>query len=237
MGKSNSAGDSAADPLDYQAWLRRAWNFIDGCRMLPDDVSISQIVKPPATKSEFQRSLSGLTRPVPRSLARWFREGSSYCDLSYHWKPQSRGLSPLQRRAAFRFGVGGTVRIGPICEICLWFDQCETWSEPLARRADRRSKRVLDFWKSAFPFCAFGDGDMLGVISSDSGMEPVVYLMHDSPADAFIVAPDFDDFLRRWEQLRYCDQNGLCFFSNGGKSRLNPSSNVAEQLRAWLPTN
>lgn len=234
MGKSKS--DTALDvPLDFVAWLKRASAFVDLCRMLPDEIYIDQIVKPPATKAELQRSLSNLPRPVPRSLDRWFREGSAYCQLGYHWKPQSRGLSPLQRRDIFRFGVGGLVRIGPVWEINLWFEYCDEWSEPLARQTDRRSKRALELWTTSFPFCVFDDGDMLAVIPSDVAPEPVVYLVHDSPAEAFIVAPDFDVFLRRWEQLKYCDQNGLRFFSNGGRSILDPSSNAADQLRKWLP--
>ncbi len=233
MGKSKSLAGSASDPLDYPSWLRRAWNFVEKCRRLPDRISVEQIIKPPATKRELERSLSGVERPLPRSLARWFREGSAHCELSYHWSPESRRLSPLQRRAIFQFSVGGQVKIGPLTDIGFWFEMCGIWSESLTSQTDRRSQRALSLWQNSFPFCTFGDGDMLGVLPSDEGPEPVTYLCHDEPQDSFLVAPDFDEFLRRWEQLRYCDQNGLCFFR--GKSGLDPKSKTAQQLRAWLP--
>jgi hypothetical protein len=229
----SKAPESALPPLDYQAWLSRAWNFIEKCRALPDEVYITQVVEPPATRAQIRRHLSGLARPVPRSLERWFREGSAHCRLVFNWQPQSRSLSPLQRKTAYQFRVGGQVTIGPISEIWVWFSQREILCEPLQNREDARAKHALELWQKSFPFCAFGDGDLLAVIPSDSGPEPVVYLGHELPDMACVLAPDFDEFLRRWEQLRYCDQNGM--FAHLDKSGLNPSSKMANQLREWLP--
>ncbi|MCA8998507.1 MAG: SMI1/KNR4 family protein [Planctomycetaceae bacterium] len=182
------------------------------------------------------RATSHLKRPLPHSVARWFCEGSGYCNLSYDWKPQSRRLPPLQRRVDYLQGVGGEVRLGPVDQIEWWIEMCELWCEPLLSQPDSYSLPALNLWQTAFPICGFGDGDMLGVIPTESeGMEPVVYLIHDNPAESFILAPDFDVFFRLWEQLRYCDQNGLCFFANAGKTMLDPTSKAASQLREWLP--
>ena len=230
--KTNLA-ESTLPPLDYQAWLARAWNFIEKCRALPDEVHVAQVVEPPATKVQVRRHLSSLPRPVPRSLERWFREGSAHCRLEYNWRPQSHNLSPLQRRTGYQFSVGGQVTIGPISEIWVWFSRSETLREPLQMREDARAKRALELWQNSFPICAFGDGDLLAIIPSDSGPEPVVYLGHELPDMACVLAPDFDEFLRRWEQLRYCDQNGM--FLHLDKSGLNPSTKIANQLRKWLP--
>jgi hypothetical protein len=224
----------------YRSWVERARKYIDRCRPLPDELAIVQIVEPPATRREVAKVAAKLPRRLPQVLERWFSEVSAHCNLAYHWCPRNRKLSPLQKRAIFLHSVGGEAKIGPLSELSFMITMAGVWSEGLQpspskpnRPKSRRS--ALELWQQAVPFSTFGDGDMLAIVPNNDGSEPVVYLPHGAPEEAFVLAPTFDEFLRCWELLRYCDQDGLCFFSNGGKSHLNPQSPVADQLREWLP--
>ncbi len=108
-----------------------------------------------------------------------------------------------------------------------WIENC--FSDP-ANEYDR-------VWHNKFPVLEIGNGDMLGIDTSDPSEQPVVYLSHEDGSEhGYWLGRDFRDYIDRLSLLGCVGSEDwqLTPFLSDPRSLLETDSANARQWREWF---
>jgi hypothetical protein len=107
------------------------------------------------------------------------------------------------------------------------FEDNEIGCRDMGQAFDNQCPGEAQLWVNSVPFHECGNGDCITLYVGDDrrGDEfPVVYLDHDGYG-SFLLAPNFDEFLVAWEELRYIHGSFLAqFFHNPIRGTINTAS-------------
>jgi len=196
--------------MNYRRWCKRAKNFIQHFaeRFREQDKAEAQRdiqhepleaharIAPPLTALGRKRLEAHMRRTLPPPLRAFLEKGSRNCYLHYCWQTPS-DLQSLAEETGERTLYGGTA----LCnakEMITWQEWCR---EGPTGHLDDLPPKDKELWSHAVPF-AFTGANFLALYDKEDDRDPpVAYLRHDG--GSFLLAPNFDEFLRQWEQLCY----------------------------------
>jgi hypothetical protein len=213
--------------LDYAKWLERAAKFTEHLRNLPGEIKIQIEVAPPLSEGAIRKLAESCRLPIPQSLQRFWKEASGHCNCTYWWDtPQSFHKQML---VAFPHWSLSHIWGGPQFESAS--DIVELADSGLAWAGGFRGEYPKDarFWEYSIPVIPVGNGDYVGLYTRDNAEDPpVVFLCHEGCGASGVIAPDLDEFLRRWEQLGYIGIHFVSAFLNPKTGWLDPEAYPAE---------
>jgi hypothetical protein len=182
--------------MDYAAWVQRLRKFILDLReRSPVDSRDKFIIEvaPPLEEQSLKTLDAALDCGLPPPIREFLRTGASSIFLQYSHSPEDEETSDIFCSAN---------------QLVEWRDDClvaaqRSWAIESDWPLDRA------FWRHALPLIHYptSDGVALWVHDPQHPNPPVIYLKHDDAS--FLLARDFDEFLREWERLGFTGAYGL----------------------------
>ncbi len=207
--------------MDYAQWVQRLRGFIlDRQKRSPPEhrAKFSIEIAPPLDDDELADLAEALDCGLPPPLRQFLRTGAAAISFAY--------AGPLEDdETADTFC--------PADELADWRDECVAYArESWLTEPDWPLDRA--FWRHALPLVHYPDGDgvALWVHDPEYPDPPVIYLKHE--AESFLLARNFDEFLREWERLGYTGTNTLAAYRNPKTGFLDSATPPAVAFRQAL---
>lgn len=208
--------------FDYAAWLRRAAQFIEERRKLPGDVRVERGISPPISQSQIEDLARHVRLPIPAPLRRFWAEAGGGCKCTYWW--DSPPEFEHQLRIAFPHWqashIWGGIEMDEPAAVVELLESCTDWADGFRLEHPKDAR----FWEHSIPLFPVRNGDYVGLYVHDAPDNPAVaYLCHEGGGSSHIIAPSFDDFLAKWEELGYIGIHFLYGFMNRRTELLEPA--------------
>lgn len=221
--------------LDYQRWISRAVEYVNSIPLLPGQFEISGAVQPPIDDAAVDRLAQRCRLPIPESLRRFWTTGASGADLCYQWSvpPQFKRQVCIASDDDCGEGLWGGLEILSADEVASRSHDAPSWVEQKSLDYPKDAR----LWRHSLPIVPVRNGDCVGLyIRDDLTDPPVVYLDHDASGGSFVLAPNFDAFLKSWENLCYICIDFLVTYCDPDSGLLAVENHLAklEALQALL---
>jgi hypothetical protein len=206
--------------MDFAKWSQRAVAFTEALRGFPDR---RVEVGAPYTLERIRALCAECPLQIPDVLVNWYLSvGSCHCayslDIPIAFEDQMELVFPDGKKNV----LWGGADLIDLPELVLMPKGCraiaEGFQEHVASGIDAElgledpgaTENDAKLWADSFPLIGENNGDYIGLYVGDSTIEPpVVYLCYTGCGACKVISPNFEEFLRMWEELRYIGCNFL----------------------------
>ncbi|QDV35753.1 SMI1/KNR4 family protein [Tautonia plasticadhaerens] len=180
--------------MNYKEWTDRAGQFIARFERLHPRMKARVEIGPPATADQIAEAERGIGQALPRQLRTFLESASGHCDFGYWWEAEGEE-DRREAESAFE-----TTTIPGGLEYFAWVRALAEDYEFHRELVEEGTYGDAPFCQAPLPIGGMGNGDHIAI---DLNGGSVIFLSHDDWS--FILAPDFDAFLRSWEAICYLD--------------------------------